>query len=211
MDVKTVQMHAEDMGRKNITDRMYQKALIYCIFFISFLFFKCSASEGWYGIPSNAEAYNMRLITASNSANTLHSISEKFIYLSFGYQKCRGICPNTAAVLYRLSREIQDNDILFLFGELMPEKNRIEEIQKELNLFGERFKAFTADSEEEMRSNAGKFHEYFDSGKGQISHTGNIYLIDSSKNIRLIYPDKYRNTDRMKEDYERLRKEYGRK
>ena len=199
------------MKRKNNAELQLTAERLICISLIALVFSGCLRTDSWFGIPVNYNAYDMSFKTVSRSVMTLKSFPEKFIYLSFGYLSCRGICPGTGASLYRLSRELHDNDIIFLFGEMMPEKNRLEKVQNHLNLFGERFTAFTADSEETMRSNAGKFHEYFDSGRGQISHTGNIYLIDGSRNIRLIYPDTCRDAYRMKEDYEKLRKEYGRK
>lgn len=208
--VKTVSS-VQCMKRENTTEIRLFPARLFFLLFTLISSAGCSISGQWYGIPVKFNAFDMSMKTVSGQGTSLHKISAEFTYLSFGYLECRGICPGTGAALYRLSREIQDNDIMFLFGEMMPEKNRLKDAQKQLDSFGERFTAFTADSEEAMRFNAGKFHEYFDSGKEKISHTGNIYLIDGSRNIRLIYPDACRDTDRMKDDYERLRKEYGRK
>ena len=153
--------------------------------------------------------------TLSDTQGKEHSLSQhkgKFTFLYFGYLNCDEVCHNQVGVMFNINHQTTNKDLDFIFVTMDPKRDSKQLLNDYFNQFGSNFYALTGQSMREIQSVASKYKAYFSPESGtqigkdyEISHPGNIFLIDPNGKIKVIYQNTYLRYDKVIEDLNLLR------
>ena len=169
----------------------------------------------YYGRKIDQVAPNFTLIDTQNKAHSLSQHKGKFTFLYFGYLNCDEVCHNQVGVMFNINHQTTNKDVDFIFVTMDPKRDSKQMLNDYFNQFGSNFYALTAQSMREIQSVASKYKAYFSPegatkiGKDyEISHPGNIFLIDPYGHIQVVYQNTYLRYDKVIEDLNLLRKKF---
>ncbi len=172
----------------------------------------------YYGREENNPAPGFTLLDTQNQPHRLAEHRGKFTFLYFGYLNCDKVCHNQVGVMFNINHQTDNTDLDFIFVTMDPKRDTNEMLNDYFNQFGKNFFALTATSMQEIQKVASSYKAYFfadgstEKGKDyEISHPGNIFLIDPDGQIRMVYQNTYLRYDKVIEDLNLLRAQYAEK
>lgn len=164
-------------------------------------------SAQFYGLAVDRVAPNFTLKDTQGKSHTLSQHQGRFVYLYFGYINCNEVCHNQVGVMFNLHHQSHLDNLDFIFITMDPQRDTVEMLNKYFNQFGDNFYALTADNMAQIQAVANQYQAYFfTDGKAnpkkdyEISHPGNIFLIDPSGRLKVIYPNQFLRYDKMLND-----------
>jgi len=165
------------------------------------------STEDYYGRKFENPAPNFELVDTQGNKHSLAQHKGKFTFLYFGYLNCNDVCHNQVGVMFNINHQTHSDDLDFIFVTMDPKRDYF-------NQFGSNFTALTADSMQTIQKVAGLYKAYFfadaatDKGKDyEISHPGNLFLIDPDGTIQVVYQNIYLRYDKIIEDLNTLREQ----
>ena len=169
----------------------------------------------YYGRKIDQAAPDFTLVDTQNKEHSLSQHKGKFTFLYFGYLNCDEVCHNQVGVMFNINHQTTNKDLDFIFVTMDPKRDSNQMLNSYFNQFGSNFYALTAKSMREIQAVASKYKAYF-SPEGttkigndyEISHPGNIFLIDPKGQIQVVYQNTYLRYDKVIEDLNILRKKH---
>ena len=151
--------------------------------------------------PEKLEIYegiggNFTLQSSRNHLASLKDYHGQVVVMFFGYTACPDTCSITMAVLKQVIEELgkRMNQVQPLFITVDPKRDTPEQMKNYLSFFHPNFIGLTGTKEEilEVAENYGSAYmknPTIDSESSYLMiHTGYVYLIDQSGQVRAIYP-----------------------
>ena len=170
----------------------------------------------YYGRKIDQVAPDFTLIDTQGKEHSLSQHKGKFTFLYFGYLNCDEVCHNQVGVMFNINHQTTNKDLDFIFVTMDPKRDSKSLLNDYFNQFGSNFYALTAESMREIQSVASKYKAYFSpesvttTGKDyEISHPGNIFLIDPNGQIQVIYQSTYLHYVKVIEDLNLLRMKFN--
>lgn len=166
--------------------------------------------EGTYGLPARDLARTdrpaFRLRDAGGRFVGPQDFRGRFVFLYFGYTRCRESCPVWLARLLKIAG--QRGDIQLLFVSIDPRDDEAY-LRNYLANRADFFRAVPA-GQPEIFALADQLGYRFDvrtETGNDPRHADAVYLFDRDGRLRLVYPFRWIDTDRVIEDLERLDRE----
>ena len=119
--------------------------------------------------------------------------SNKIYVADFFFTTCQDICPIMTKNMFRLQKELKDdNDILFLSHTVIPEVDTVEQLKKyaiENNVDDSKWNLVTGEKKQiyDLARKSYLAVEDAEYGKFDMIHTENFMLIDKQRQIRGFY------------------------
>ncbi len=180
------------------------------------VWFYLISSGPYYGRSVSSPAPDF---TLQDTQQTPHQLSQhlgKFVFLYFGYLNCDDVCHNQIGVLFNINHQTENKDLDFIFVTLDPERDSATQLNDYFNQFGPNFTALTGKNIQQIQQVAVSYKEFFFADSNtktnldyEISHSGNIFLIDPNGQLRIIYPNSFLRYDDMIADINLLRTEFS--
>lgn len=149
---------------------------------------------------------NSRGLTVSNA-----DYHGKYLYLMFGYLKCRDVCHSQVLLLSSLAGLIDDSDTAFAFLA-MDSSDSSAVLEAYFDNQGDNFISLRAASQQRMHRLASAFGAGFtldiaaDGDNYSINHPARIFLIDPKGRLRMIYRGAVLDATRIAADFHQLEK-----
>ena len=141
---------------------------------------------------------NFTLHSSLNHDASLNDYHGKVVVMFFGFTSCPDTCPITLTVLKQVIENFgkHANQLQTLFITVDPKRDSPEIMKNYLSSFHPSFIGLTGTNQQilSVAENYGSAYmknpSSIDSDSSYLMiHTGNIYLIDQSGQVRAIYPD----------------------
>ena len=180
------------------------------------LWFYLISSGPYYGRAVSIPAPDFTLNDTQQNPHQLSQHLGKFVFLYFGYLNCNDVCHNQIGVLFNINHQTNNQDLDFLFVTLDPKRDSSAQLNDYFNQFGPNFTALTGQSIHHIQQVAINYKEFFFTDSNtktnpdyEISHSGNIFLIDPKGQLRIVYPNSFLRYDKMIDDINLLRTEFS--
>ncbi|BBP42514.1 SCO family protein [Thiosulfativibrio zosterae] len=169
-----------------------------------------------YGLSVDRIAPDFILKDTQGNPHTLSQHRGRFVYLYFGYLNCNEVCHNQVGVMFNLHHQSHMDNVDFIFITMDPKRDSNKMLNQYFNQFGDNFYALTAESMAQIQVIANQYQAYFFAeGKAdpkkdyEISHPGNIFLIDPDGRLKVIYPNQFLRYDNMLTDLKFLNQSFN--
>lgn len=204
------------MLKKPISFALYAIALISLVA-LPILFYWLETDQ-FYGRSLKRPAPEFNLLDTQLQPHRLSAHRGKFVFLYFGYLNCNDVCHNQVGVMFNIHHQTDHHDLDFIFVTMDPKRDSPKMLNDYFNQFGSNFFALTGQSMQQIQKVAGLYKAYFFADKNtktiqdyEITHPGNIFLIDPAGNIRVVYQNSFLRYDKIIEDLNILRTEQAAK
>ncbi len=171
-------------------------------------------TSNFNGIEVTMNLPPVRLVTHNGTPFTGKEWAGHYSYIYFGTSSCGTVCPRALGKLSRFRKVFPSEDVGFYFISLNPLKDRPEVMNRVVRNLGSNWTGLTAITPESLLQITRAFGVIADFGKLQqndwkedavnLDHSSFIYLLDSSGNVRIVYPENDLNSDRMLDDLKKL-------
>lgn len=171
-----------------------------------------STDTSYYGHPLNRPAAPFSLHNLQGERVEMAQFKGKFVYLMFGYLDCERVCHTQTHSMFSLRHLLDTDAVVFLYLGMDPQKDTRDRLQHYFATAqgseGPEFHALLAKETREMQAIANAYRAWYsvktEGQTTQITHPGQIFLIDPSGNIRLQYQGDQLSTARMLTDFQQL-------
>ena len=140
-------------------------------------------------------ATDLNLIDETGRPFALGELRGQWILLTYGYTTCPDVCPLTLANLKQVKAQLgsQAAQVRVVFVSVDPERDTPQVMEQYVHHFGADFKGLTGSPESVARAAQAfgvKYEKHAtDSAIGYlVSHTANVYLLDSQFRWRMTFP-----------------------
>lgn len=128
--------------------------------------------------------------------------NEKYLFIYFGYLKCKTFCPSSIGLMKQISDNQKTNDINFVFISLDKKNDSKEKLDEYQKNFDTRFYFYI--SNEKIATDLIEifkiqFSENFFE-KNPTHHSSNLYLVHKNKTKYIIYPSNYTEVTKIIND-----------
>lgn len=163
--------------------------------------------SGQYGVAvTNHRALDFTWTSPDGTQQQFSQWHQGYSVLFFGYLNCTDICPARLGQLRQLARDAQQLDVGTQFNMLFISIDPEDQNQGALARFSQtKFFQTGSMSAPELRQITTKVGEKVILNQKDISHSGNLYLINPSRELISVYTHKEINTQRLIEDINRHR------
>lgn len=146
-----------------------------------------------YGRPMNLPAAPLDLTDPDGNPLDLDSFRGSCVFVYFGFLRCTTLCPNALNVLYQLTQANHDPNLRFLFVSIDPARDQPAFLAAYQQAFDPRLTLAIAS--EQRRKTLMSYYGYLGEPdrKGQIDHSGHLYLIDQQGVLRFLYTSNQRS------------------
>lgn len=162
-----------------------------------------------YGLLVDKKAYNFELVNHKGQVSRLSDFQNNYVFLYFGYLRCYSICTKSFFILYRISQEIERQDVKYVIVSIDPERDSLEDMKNFMKQYGKNFfvlkpgnknvsriaKEYGIVSQRIEESNLSKY---------EMDHTNYIFLIDKKGFIRFMYLNKNDDFQQIIQDLKSL-------
>ncbi len=171
--------------------------------------------DGIYGKEVDLEAYNFKLKNGRGQKVELKDYRGEFVFITFGFTKCTGVCPlnlyRFQSLTKRISKEVGRVNFVFISFD------HIRDSGKEIQDFISRFEVkniqgLLGDLDTGLDV-AKKYRNYIDldvekikkNENFQIEHNGFLYLIDPTGKLKVIYMQKDLEEEKILADLKKIK------
>ena len=158
---------------------------------------------------------NFELINQNGDTITQDDYNDKIYVADFFFTTCQTICPIMTDQMYRIQKEIlNDDEVLLLSHSVTPEIDSVAQLKRYAKLKGvnnTKWNLVTGDRKQIYDLARKSYLVVKDDGTEQYGmiHTENFALIDKKKQIRGMYDGTSKvSVDSLLQDIKRLKKEY---
>lgn len=158
---------------------------------------------------------DFKLINQNGDIITQNHYKDKIYVADFFFTTCKTICPIMTTQMYRIQKEILDDDeVLLLSHSVTPEIDSVEQLKRyaiEKGVNDKKWNLVTGDRKQIYDLARKSYLVVKDDGSDNYGmvHTENFALIDKDKQIRGIYNGVSPvSVDSLIQDIKRLKKEY---
>ncbi len=184
-------------------------SLIYLIVFIKPPF--SGARYAGYVLDPAIAAPAFSLTDLNNQTVTLESFQGTYVYLMFGYLNCTEVCHSQVLLLDRLSKEVKEGDVNYVYISMDPERDGINQLRHYFQTKSARQFVLRGHNKKKLQALANQFNAPFsfnpvgesagEAGSNyDISHPGYVFLINPRGYISLIYTGKLIDTNMIYKD-----------
>jgi len=158
---------------------------------------------------------NFKLVNQNGDTITQADYDNKIYVTDFFFTTCKSICPIMTTQMYRIQKEIlEDDEVMLLSHSVTPEIDSVAQLKRyaiEKGVNDRKWNLVTGDRKH-IYDLARKSYLVVEDDNTQdygMIHTENFALIDKDKQIRGIYNGiSPRSVDSLIQDIKRLKKEY---
>lgn len=161
-----------------------------------------SCSKSGYGFSTNKSIGNLLLATDEGKKELYSYKADGYIFF-FGYSRCNTTCPMGLQAFYQLYENPKlPKGIIPIFVSIDPGRDTWENLHRLKQNYGERILFILPETKEELRNLTKEFEVQFSLSNPmnpdyQISHTGNLYFVDSSFKLSRIFTPNERDTEKI--------------
>lgn len=160
-----------------------------------------SLFQHYHGLLQAMPAQDFTLDDRSDAPVTLSQLTNKPVFLSFGYQHCQQSCPTQRAIMLQLAAKLrQQAHIVWI--SLTPEADKLTASSASAPIL-ELFPKTTHEALKLAAAYRQKTSPGANSGHNP-DHNDYIYLIDTSNTVRLLYQSSKVSTSSIVEDFYKL-------
>lgn len=158
--------------------------------------------RGFHGLPVDREAADFELSDGADVV-TLQQLSDRPVFLTFGYKSCSQSCPVQWGVMQQLAEKLgkRAHYVWVSLDPLKDRKHALSDGGYVIQLFPE-----TPQQSKQLAARyrvAVTWRGGADEGN-KISHNDYIYLMDQHRNIRMLYQGRKVSAEDMTEDFNYL-------
>lgn len=158
---------------------------------------------------------DFNLVNQNGDTITEETYKDKIYVADFFFTTCQTICPIMTDEMYRIQKEIlNDNEVMLLSHSVTPEIDSVEQLKRYAKRKGvndTKWNLVTGNRKQIYDLARKSYLVVKDDGSEQYGmiHTENFALIDKNRQIRGLYNGTNRaSVDSLLNDIERLKKEY---
>ncbi len=175
---------------------MTKKIFIFLVSVIVFivLFFYLDKNNTYGFLVNNSELESI--------FKNQNEFNKKFLFIYFGYLKCKTFCPSSIGLMKQVSDKIKSDEIKFIFVSIDKENDSKEKLDEYKKNFDKRFYFYS--SEELISIKLIKtFKIQFSKNlfeKDLSHHSSNLFFLNKDKTKYLIYPSNYTEISKIIND-----------
>lgn len=142
---------------------------------------------------------------------SLEDFRGTYIFMMFGYLKCKQRCQSQALELYALSRKIKDDNVRFLYISMDPLRDTVDALRHYFEGEDQRLVALRSDNVKQVQAIANQYHVPFSvsgptQGEYEINHPGYVFLINPEGQLAILYTASAVDAELLNRDLEQYRR-----
>jgi protein SCO1/2 len=166
----------------------------------------------YHGRWVNEAAPEFQIMTQQGPSPSLADFRGQTVFLYFGYLHCDGFCQHQWVTLFHVMQTLKNEPVKAVLISLDPQRDSVEAFATLASNLGANFVAISGQNLTEIQMVANLYHQPFSKlGAWQkndykIDHTGDIFMISSQGDVKLVYSGNKHLPEQIVADYWRLLK-----